>query len=77
MEPEGSISNSQELSTCSYPEPDQSHKLISEIIYHEEMGLERNPPAALQWGAPDVEEECIQCYSLLSLEGSVSCCVYN
>jgi hypothetical protein len=24
MEPEGSISNSQELSTCSYPEPDQS-----------------------------------------------------
>jgi hypothetical protein len=24
MEPEGSIPNSQELSTCSYPEPDQS-----------------------------------------------------
>jgi hypothetical protein len=24
MEPEGSISNSQELYTCSYPEPDQS-----------------------------------------------------
>jgi hypothetical protein len=25
MEPEGSIQNLQELSTCSYPEPDQSH----------------------------------------------------
>jgi hypothetical protein len=24
MKPEGSIPNSQELSTCSYPEPDQS-----------------------------------------------------
>jgi hypothetical protein len=24
MEPKGSIPNSQELSTCSYPEPDQS-----------------------------------------------------
>jgi hypothetical protein len=24
MDPEGSIPNSQELSTCSYPEPDQS-----------------------------------------------------
>jgi hypothetical protein len=24
MEPEGSIPNSQQLSTCSYPEPDQS-----------------------------------------------------
>jgi hypothetical protein len=24
MEPEGSVPNSQELSTCSYPEPDQS-----------------------------------------------------
>jgi hypothetical protein len=24
IEPEGSIPNSQELSTCSYPEPDQS-----------------------------------------------------
>jgi hypothetical protein len=24
MEPEGSIPNSQELATCSYPEPDQS-----------------------------------------------------
>jgi hypothetical protein len=24
MEPEGSIPNSQELSTCHYPEPDQS-----------------------------------------------------
>jgi hypothetical protein len=24
MEPEGSIPNSQELSTCPYPEPDQS-----------------------------------------------------
>jgi hypothetical protein len=24
MEPEGSIPNSQEFSTCSYPEPDQS-----------------------------------------------------
>jgi hypothetical protein len=26
MEPEGSIPNSQELSTCSYPEPDQSNQ---------------------------------------------------
>jgi hypothetical protein len=25
MEPEGSIPNSQELSTCPYPEPDQSN----------------------------------------------------
>jgi hypothetical protein len=25
MEPEGSMLNSQELSTCSYPEPDQSN----------------------------------------------------
>jgi hypothetical protein len=25
MEPEGSISNSQEFSTCPYPEPDQYH----------------------------------------------------
>jgi hypothetical protein len=31
MEPEGSVPNSQELSTCSYPEPDQSspHHLLS------------------------------------------------
>jgi hypothetical protein len=37
MEPEGSLQSSQELSTCTYPEPDQSspqhslltHKLIS------------------------------------------------
>jgi hypothetical protein len=27
MEPEGSIPNSQQLSTCSYPEPDQSQKI--------------------------------------------------
>jgi hypothetical protein len=30
MEPEGSIPNSQELSTCSYPEPDQSYGVIGE-----------------------------------------------
>jgi hypothetical protein len=33
MEPEGSIPNSQQLSTCSYPEPDQSspHHTIPSI----------------------------------------------
>jgi hypothetical protein len=36
MEPEGSIPNSQQLSTCSYPEPDQSspNKAISFVAVH-------------------------------------------
>jgi hypothetical protein len=32
MEPEGSKPNSQELSTCSYPEPDQSSPHLTIII---------------------------------------------
>jgi hypothetical protein len=48
MKPEGSIPNSQELSTCSYPEPDQSRPhhitspshiiIIKEILYHQNTG---------------------------------------
>jgi hypothetical protein len=30
MEPEGSILNSQQLSTCSYPQPDQSRVRVFE-----------------------------------------------
>jgi hypothetical protein len=30
MEPQGSIPNSQELSTCSYPEPDQAYSWKAE-----------------------------------------------
>jgi hypothetical protein len=32
MEHEGSIPNSQELSTCSYPEPDQSSPHVPNLI---------------------------------------------
>jgi hypothetical protein len=32
MEPEGSIPNSQELSTCSYPEPDQRQGIRRIIV---------------------------------------------
>jgi hypothetical protein len=32
MEPEGSIPNSQGLSTCSYPEPDQSYTTLLVLI---------------------------------------------
>jgi hypothetical protein len=41
MEPEGSIPNSQELSTCSYPEPDQSSPLHPILILstHLRLGL--------------------------------------
>jgi hypothetical protein len=32
MEPEGSIPNSQELSTCSYPEPDKSSQVLVFLV---------------------------------------------
>jgi hypothetical protein len=57
MVPEGSIPNSQELSTCPYPEPDQSsphppshlYKIHPNIILHLRLGL---PSALLPSGFP-------------------------
>jgi hypothetical protein len=46
MEPEGSLQSLQELSTCTYPEPNQSspenvpikkNKIVRFIIYYEEV----------------------------------------
>jgi hypothetical protein len=41
MEPKGSIPNSQELYTCSYPEPDQSspHHPIPPLQYQDFISL--------------------------------------
>jgi hypothetical protein len=33
MEPESSIANSQELSICSYPEPDLKNQSRSEVLF--------------------------------------------
>jgi hypothetical protein len=33
MEPEGSLPSSQELSTCTYPEPDQSSPLTTNRLF--------------------------------------------
>jgi hypothetical protein len=58
MEPEGSIPNSQELSICSYPEPDQSSphyphptstRSISILSNHQSLGL---PSGLLPSGFP-------------------------
>jgi hypothetical protein len=53
MELEGSIPNSQELSTCSYPEPDQSsphHPILGGVPVPTAwrvlgLGMEERPPA--------------------------------
>jgi hypothetical protein len=54
MEPEGSIPNSQELSTCPYPEPDQSVHITPSHLYkiqptHLRLGL---PSGLLPPGFP-------------------------
>jgi hypothetical protein len=56
MEPEGSVPNSQELSTCSYPEPDQSspHRPIPSLwqLAKEKPVLRQMKEVEIDKGAP-------------------------
>jgi hypothetical protein len=51
MEPEGSLPSSQELSTCTYPEPDQSspqHSLLSSKVLNNEIRLYNKLPERIR-----------------------------
>jgi hypothetical protein len=56
MEPEGSLPSSQELSTCTYPEPDQS----SPQTLQERLKQEDFPAVLRAVGGPEITQENIQ-----------------